>query len=285
MATKDIASRFRSSNPWVNVLADLSEPIAQAGGKYIKDKGQEFLGKFLTKSRDFGREVVYDALTDPIRGKKGLEPNAAGVYDYHDDPNFATPTRQPQRRMRQPVEGDNPWNAPEYDPHEGRLMGYATKKAPEGNRFLEAVYNNPESIASVAGVATPAAIIGGTGFAANAILNSKPKTEYSVPVQPSAAQGGYNPSVESALASASAKYEIMQQKHANDMELQRLRQEAGRPGSSSGGSSSPYTSASDPGDPFGSELGSSPSLFGGDSGYRRPQRSSSGSSSSFGYMG
>lgn len=39
---KDIASRFRSSNPWVNVLADLSEPIAQAGGKYIKDKGQEF---------------------------------------------------------------------------------------------------------------------------------------------------------------------------------------------------------------------------------------------------
>ena len=57
MATKDIASRFRSSNPWVNVLADLSEPIAQAGGKYIKDKGQEFLGNFLTKSRDFGREV------------------------------------------------------------------------------------------------------------------------------------------------------------------------------------------------------------------------------------
>ena len=284
MATKDIASRFRSSNPWVNVLADLSEPIAQAGGKYIKDKGQEFLGNFLTKSRDFGREAVYDALTDPIRGQERGKPD----IDYRQDPAFITPGGKPKAKVREPVSvaaGEKPWNAPEYDPHEGRLMGYATKKAPEGNRFLEAVYNNPESIASAAGVATPAAIIGGTGFAANAILNSKPKSEYSVPVQPSAAQGGYNPSVESALASASAKYEIMQQKHANDMELQRLRQEAGRPGSSSGGSSSPYTSASDPGDPFGSELGSSPSLFGGDSGYRRPQRSSSGSSSSYGYMG
>ena len=284
MATKDIASRFRSSNPWVNVLADLSEPIAQAGGKYIKDKGQEFLGNFLTKSRDFGREAVYDALTDPIRGQVRDDPD----IDYRKDPAFNTPGGKAKAKVREPVSvaaGETAWNAPEYDPHEGRLRGYATKKAPEGNRFLEAVYNNPESIASVAGVATPAAIIGGTGFAANAILNSKPKSEYSVPVQPSAAQGGYNPSVESALASASAKYEIMQQKHANDMELQRLRQEAGRPGSSSGGSSSPYTSASDPGDPFGSELGSSPSLFGGDSGYRRPQRSSSDSSSSYGYMG
>ena len=93
----------------------------------------------------------------------------------------------------------------------------------------KAFYENPEAVGQLAGAAT---VLGGLGLAGGAVGLGmgalKPKSEYSVPVQPS---GGYsNQSVESAMASAGAKYELEEQKFQHNMALAQMREQSRIPG-------------------------------------------------------
>ena len=99
----------------------------------------------------------------------------------------------------------------------------------EGEEWKRIFYENPEGTAEVAGAAT---VLGGLGLAGGAVGLGmgalKPKTDYSVPVQPS---GGYsNQSVESAMASAGAKYELEEQKFQHNMALAQMREQSRIPG-------------------------------------------------------
>jgi hypothetical protein len=88
--------------------------------------------------------------------------------------------------------------------------------------------DDPARTAKWAGrAALPAAVVGGLGVLEHFTQGEKPRSDYRVPVQPS---GGYNPSVESAMASASAKYDLELLRHKHDMELQSMRNEAHTPG-------------------------------------------------------
>ena len=96
--------------------------------------------------------------------------------------------------------------------------------------------------ASVVGATTAAAplIAGGlalTSFAAG----EKPRSDYAYPVEPSrggyddvggmgASSNVYNPSVESARASAQFKHELEEQKQRHKIELMRMRGESHTPG-------------------------------------------------------
>jgi len=236
-------------------------------------KGVEGALRFAGGLSDRVRDDVYERYTDPFMFSKDNKVNKAPgqdrpygtVWDPKAEKNvtgnvrevehFYTPAGarvEPLRPEVEVPEGEIPFNRPRYDADTRSWAARGTKEPTEGWQRL--FYENPEVTAQVAGYSAPIAVAGTAlgGVAAGSWLfgeEKKPQSDYRVPVQPSKHQGGYNPSVESALASASAKYELQRQKHDHDMELQRFRMEAKTPGSQG---SDPFSAKGDPfGDPFG----------------------------------
>ena len=238
-------------------LIDLGARAFEGVAKNAIEKGIGKLGEIGVGLHDRVRDDTYKRYTEPLNvstrsgatqdpatGKwVGENPRDVGEF-YTDKGKKLKPPLRPE------VEGDNPWNAPRYHSDTGQWRARATGSPKEGEEWKQVFYDHPEMTAQVAGYAAPAAAVGATLAAGSWLFGSqeKPQSSYRVPVQPSKYQGGYNPSVESALASASAKYELEEQKHANDMELQRLRMEAKTPGKQG---SDPFGAKGDPfGDPF-----------------------------------
>tara|TARA_R100001082_G_scaffold85133_1_gene51660 strand:+ start:267 stop:1094 length:828 start_codon:yes stop_codon:yes gene_type:complete len=103
-------------------------------------------------------------------------------------------------------------------------------------------YENPEMTASVVGATTAAApLIAGGLFLDAFAKGQKPRSDYAYPVEPtrgsydetggvSASSNTYNPSVESARASAQFKHELEEQKQRHKIELMRMRGESHTPG-------------------------------------------------------
>ena len=258
-----------------NLLSDIvARGMEQLARKAIEG-GVARIGRFAGNLHDRSRDAMYDTVTDPVRSSRIKVGDPEG--EATDFPEFATKAGYRKSNLRplvdvgQPPEGGwqpgdpraVPWNSPRFDPSERRWVGRATKTPTDD--WQGVFYDNPEATASAAGVASVgAAGLGavGAGLAAGSWIfgeQGKPRSAYRVPVQPSKQQGGYNPSVESALASASAKYELQEQKHAHAMELQRLRMEAKTPGSQYSDPSMPDVNS---GAPPMTDIYRSPSLFG-----------------------
>ena len=120
-------------------------------------------------------------------------------------------------------------------------------------------YENPEITSEVIGATTAAApLIAGGAFLSAFAQGEKPRSDYAYPVEPT--RGGYddvggiggssntyNPSVESARASAQFKHQLQEQKHEHDIQLQLLRNQNHTPGVQRPmGSSMPNVSSADP---------------------------------------
>ena len=103
-------------------------------------------------------------------------------------------------------------------------------------------------------------MIAGGAFLSAFAQGEKPRSDYAYPVEPT--RGGYddvggiggssnvyNPSVESARASAQFKHQLQEQKHEHDIQLQLLRNQNHTPGVQSPMGSSPSNLSS--ANPFG----------------------------------
>ena len=117
-----------------------------------------------------------------------------------------------------------------------------TKTPDKGWGWTKPVYDNPELSAKIVG----GTVAAGVPLTAGAFLtayadSSKPRSEYAYPVEPtrgsydetggvSASSNTYNPSVESARASAQFKHELEEQKQRHKIELMRMRGESHTPG-------------------------------------------------------
>ena len=258
-----------------NLLSDIvARGMEQLAQKAIEG-GVARIGRFAGNLHDRSRDAMYEAVTDPIQSRKiptGVEPGQASDFrQFYTVKGYRKANLRPEVDVGQPPEGgwqpDDPravsWNSPRFDKNSQRWEGRGTKTPTDD--WQGVFYDNPEATASAAGVASVgAAGLGavGAGLAAGSWIfgeQGKPRSAYRVPVQPNKHQGGYNPSVESALASASAKYELQEQKHAHAMELQRLRMEAKTPGSQYSDPSMPDVNS---GAPPMTDIYRSPSLFG-----------------------
>ena len=261
-----------ASKATTNFLSDLAARAFQELATKAVDEGVSRVGRFAGNLRDKVREDTYKKYTDPLTagGTAGAAQDESGKWvgqNPREVKEFYTPGGKKRGSLRSEVAGDDPWNAPQYDSDTKTWHARGTHTVdPENWRETtqRVFYENPERTAEVAGYAAPVAAAGTLvgGLAAGSWLfgeQRNPQSDYRVPVQPSKHQGGYNPSVESALASASAKYELQEQKHAHDMELQRLRMEAKNPGSQYSDPSMPDVSA---GAPSMQDMWRSPSLFG-----------------------
>ena len=250
--------------------------LINLGANAFQKVATEFVDRAFTKTGevlggigDQARETTYNKYTDPfdVPTKQGAEQDKTGkwvgvnpreVGAYYTDKGKTI-----KGGLRPEVPGDDPWNTPEYESDTGTWHGRRTKEAPPGTGWDKGFYDNPELAAQVAYYAAPTTAVGTTLAAGSWLFGDrrKPQSDYRVPVQPSKNQGGYNSSVESALASASAKYELQEQKHAHDMELQRFRAESKTPGKQGNSYDPAMPNISADGDPLGNPFGNTRTYF------------------------
>ena len=99
------------------------------------------------------------------------------------------------------------------------------------NPIADLLYSNPETTATVAGLAAPAAAAIGTGYLAGGLFGgSKPRSDYALAVQGNPYLGGTgNPNIDAAQASAYYQQQTAQMKFEHQMALQQARQNAQTP--------------------------------------------------------
>lgn len=227
----------------------LAEPAAAAVGGFLRDTA----GGAIQDTFKWGKDKAYDALTETMSApapreriqstytddgeleKKGNEDvftKSFGGLRTKSGEDWSDTTAMPiKEAIGEGRLGTPRSSEPEYRPGVGgeapQFLAHFTKtKFPDLARVF---YENPEGTSELAGAAT---VLGGLGLAGGAVGLGigalKPKTDYSVPVQPS---GGYsNQSVESAMASAGAKYELEEQKFQHNMALAQMREQSRIPG-------------------------------------------------------
>ena len=215
----------------------LAEPAATAVGGFLRDTaGEAIQGTF-----KWGKDKAYDALTDTesapaprerTKDNEDVFTKSFGGLRTKSGEDWSDTTAMPIKEAIEEGRLGTPRSSePEYRPGGGgeapQFLAHFTKtKFPN---IAKTFYENPEGVSELAGAAT---VLGGLGLAGGAIGLGmgalKPKSEYSVPVQPS---GGYsNQSVESAMASAGAKYELEEQKFQHNMALAQMREQSRIPG-------------------------------------------------------
>ncbi len=124
----------------------------------------------------------------------------------------------------------------DVQPHLNRETGqyeaiYDRKPSERASYIPGFAYNNPETTAAAVGILNPLAQIGlATAVGAGIYNYSKPRSDYALAVQDSAQQGGYNPNVEAAQASAMYRAALEEQKFQHKMALMDHRQQAATPG-------------------------------------------------------
>lgn len=246
-------------------LVDLGARAFEGVAQDLIEKGVGKAAQVVTGMHDKVRDETYNKYTKPfnVSTRKGAvqDPETGkwvGENPRDVDEFYTEKGKKLKPPLRPEVGGDEPWNAPQYHSDTGQWRGRATSTPKEGEEWKRIFYENPEVTARVAGIAAPTTALGATVAAGSWLFGEKrkPQSDYRVPVQPS---GGYNPSVESALASASAKYELEEQKHAHAMELQRMRDQAKTPGVQYDAPGIP--SINPLGNPFGSTLGGTTKYF------------------------
>ena len=99
------------------------------------------------------------------------------------------------------------------------------------NPIANLLYSNPETTATVAGLAAPAAAAIGTGYLAGGLFGgSKPRSDYALAVQGNPYLGNTgNPNIDAAQASAYYQQQTAQMKFEHQMQLQQARQNAQTP--------------------------------------------------------
>ena len=99
------------------------------------------------------------------------------------------------------------------------------------NPIADLLYSNPETTATVAGLAAPAAAAIGTGYLAGGLFGgSKPRSDYALAVQGNPYLGNTgNPNIDAAQASAYYQQQTAQMKFEHQMQLQQARQNAQTP--------------------------------------------------------
>lgn len=154
-------------------------------------------------------------------------------------PNPDVPRFRNERSVGDPYQEGKGWNQ-RWQKEEG-----------EYPKWAKGLYENPETVAGIAGHLVPTAALVGTGSAINWwAQGEKPRSNYAYPVEPY--RGGYNSSVESAEASAFYKHQLEEQKFAHKMELMQAREQSRTPGVQSPMGSSPSNLSS--ADPFGMDM-------------------------------
>ena len=216
-----------------SLVTSLAEPAAKAVGEFLRDTA----GEAIQGTYKWGKDKAYDALTEHISApapKERTEENE-DVFTKTFGGLRTDTGKDWKKRIKEGMDdgtlGEPRSSVPEYRPGVGgeapQFLAHFTKKNfPD---IAKTFYENPEGTSELAGAAT---VLGGLGLAGGAIGLGmgalKPKSDYSVPVQPS---GGYsNQSVESAMASAGAKYELEEQKFQHNMALAQMREQSRIPG-------------------------------------------------------
>ena len=99
------------------------------------------------------------------------------------------------------------------------------------NPISDLLYSNPETTATVAGLAAPAAAAIGTGYLAGGLFGgSKPRSDYALAVQGNPYLGNTgNPNIDAAQASAYYQQQTAEMKFQHQMALQQARQNAQTP--------------------------------------------------------
>ena len=99
------------------------------------------------------------------------------------------------------------------------------------NPISDFLYSNPETTATVAGLAAPAAAAIGTGYLAGGLFGgSKPRSDYALAVQGNPYLGGTgNANIDAAQASAYYQQQTAEMKFQHQMALQQARQNAQTP--------------------------------------------------------
>lgn len=206
-----------TANPFLEAAAEAAVPIM---GDAIQFAG-EALRKGLGEIRRGTEKGTLGVLTDETV-KKGVQGPTSDQFKgairfdtIEDDKGNITGT--------QAVRDEG------YKTPSGQYAGHFPKEEGTYPSWAGAAYENPETASKLAGYGAVAATLGAAGLGLGALAGggTKPQSAYRVPVQPS---GGYNPSVESAMASAQAKYDLQEQKHRHNLEMQALREQARIPG-------------------------------------------------------
>jgi len=223
------------------LVYELAQPLFKEGGKKIEQAVKDVGGGIFNAARD----AAYDKLTDVERreakprkdgepdltygGLRGQPKKGAQGTQWSTDikDKLASGALGAARGQREPSGAHSgiDYRKGAGDKADEFLAHFTKTNAPKffGSEML---FNNPEAVSNLAGIAGIAAPVAAVGFGLSAL--GKPETEYSVPVQPS---GGYsNQSVESAMASAGAKYELEDQKFQHKMALAQMREQSRVPG-------------------------------------------------------
>jgi len=216
-----------------SLVTSLAEPAAKAVGEFLRDTA----GEAIQGTYKWGKDKAYDALTEHVSAPAPKERTKENEEVFTKTfGGLRTDTGKDWKKrikegMKDGTLGEPRSSVPEYRPGVGgeapQFLAHFTKKNfPD---IAKTFYENPEGTSELAGAAT---VLGGLGLAGGAVGLGmgalKPKSEYSVPVQPS---GGYsNQSVESAMASAGAKYELEEQKFQHNMALAQMREQSRVPG-------------------------------------------------------
>ena len=288
---QDVAVRGligRVAGDWAPLI-DAGMTLMGTDASGALEKGRDFLGNVAkgyweTMGEDTSR-AAYDALTR----EKGSGAEERKAESQMDDPKYGwekgkkayTKTspvfwKNAEKEIPQPdLMREEPFFNPERvrkDKDTGTYVGrfrYDTSKKPEDGSepvagWARPFYDNPETTARVVGATAAAApLLAGGAFLSAFAQGEKPRSDYAYPVEPSrggyddvggmgASSNAYNPSVESARASAQFKHQLQEQKHEHDIQLQLLRNQNHTPGVQSPMGSSPSNLSS--ANPFGMDM-------------------------------
>ena len=216
------------------IIADIGMHIMGPSTDAALEKGKKYLGDvvggYWKRMGEDPARAAYGRLTE-----KRARGRTAGGLLRPEDPFFNT--ENPVKQTG--ADGKKRWVMPE-----GVTHGIHRKddKFLEGAGWTRPIYENPEMTAEALGATTAAApLIAGGLFLDAFAKGQKPRSDYAYPVEPtrgsydetggvSASSNTYNPSVESARASAQFKHELEEQKQRHKIELMRMRGESHTPG-------------------------------------------------------
>ena len=245
-------------------MSKVQDQILASVGKQLTNMAGDALINYFTGQYKSGRDRTYDALTErksepTIEGhftKGRVDKSTEGIPIPEDprrtyrsatgeDPDMQEPTRVQQywRKYAPRMEDGNqvfdqtvrPTQV-DVDPIKNRATGkyeaYYNKLPKDYASWIPGfAYQNPETSAAVVGALNPIAQIGAATAIGAGIYNySKPRSDYALAVQDSAQQGGYNPNVEAAQASAMYRAALEEQKFQHKMALMDARAQAATPG-------------------------------------------------------
>ena len=198
-----------------NVMGSVTNEVSK---QVIKNPAvAEFAGKVLGKGAEF-LQAYWKGLEEPAKRK---------TLDYLTDRVTGAQTGESQK-----FKDAIPGTVERVQGTGGRKDTYeAYKQKQEGDypSWASMAYENPLTTANLVGTAVPTAVSYGGAMAVDWLTNdTKPRSEYSVPVSPT--RGSYNSSVESAQASAYFKHELEEQKFKNKLALMQKREDARVPG-------------------------------------------------------